>query len=214
MPNPGPNSKTNTPGDALGPIPSPPVTIGDDVALEQLTADQIRARLAARERDLKYHVAALKHEAATVLDDVVVDGRPLMDRIREKPLVAFGAAAAAGALIGMLLGLRARAKRRAPVPEDHIEFIRARLAVALDEAAAKVAEGTSVEDAMQSSMKSVPAVFGDSKPFEPHRTAKQSAFDVALQSALGFGVKAVMDQVIRRYTDSDGTLDALADAAD
>lgn len=214
MSNPGPNSKTNTPANTLGPIPGPPVNIGDDVALEQLTADQIRARLAARERDLKYHVAALKHEAATVLDDVVVDGRPLMDRIRERPAVALGIAAATGAVVGSLFGLRARAKRRAPVPEDHIEFIRARLATALDEAAAKVARGTSVEDAMQSSMSSVPAVFGDSRAPESYHTARQGAFDVAFKSALGFGLKAVVDYLIRRFTDSDGTVDALTDAAD
>ena len=213
MPTPGPNSKTQTPGPSLGPIPSPPVTVGDGVALDQLTADQIRARLAARERDLKYHVAALKHEAATVLDDVVVDGRPLMDRIREKTGLALGVAAAAGAFVGMLFGLRARAKRRVSPPEDHVEFVRARLALALDEAAGRVARGASVEEAMQASMATVPAVFGDVQVPEHHREARQTALDVALQTAVGFGVKTAMDLAIRRYTNSDGAVDALADAA-
>ena len=213
MSTPGPNSKTDA-QTTLGPIPSPPVTVGDDVALDQLTADQIRARLAARERDLKYHVAALKHEATTVFDDVVVDGRPLMDRIREKPRLAVGVTAAAGAFVGMLLGLRARAKRRVTPPEDHVEFVRARLAVALDEAAGRVARGASVEKAMQASMATVPAVFGDVKvPEHHHRAARQTALDVALQTAIGFGVKTAMDLAVRRYTPSDGTIDAITDAA-
>ena len=215
MPTPGPNSKTNTPENALGPIPGPPVDVGDDVALDQLTADQIRARLAARERDLQYHVAALKHEASTLFDDVVVDGRPLMDRIREKTALAVGAAAGAGALVGVVLGVAARIRRRPPEPEDHVEFVRARLALALDQAADRVARGASVEEAMEKSMATVPAVFGDVKvPEGHHRTSKQTALDVAVQTAIGFGVKTAMDLAIRRYTGADGTFDALADAVD
>ncbi len=214
MPTPGPNSKTNALDKTLGPIPGPPVDVGDDVDLDSLTADQIRARLAARERDLKYHVEALKHEAQTVFDDVNVGGRPLMDRIRQRPVAAVGLAAAAGALVGVLLGLRKRAKRRPARTEDHVEFVRARLDLALDRAAERVARGASVEKAMQASMATVPAVFGDVKAPEAHHTSHQTALDVALQTAVGFGVKTAMDLAIRRFSDSDGTFDALADAAD
>lgn len=217
MATPGPNSKTKAiEKNEVGPIPSPPVDIGGGVSLDQLTPEQIKARLAVRERDLQYHVAALKHEATTVFDGVVVDGRPLMDRIRERPDLYLGGAAAVGTLVGTLLGLWARARRRPAEPEDHVEFVRARLDLAVDRAAERVARGASVEQAMEASMATVPAVFGDVR--RPERLSlkgpNQTAFDVAVQTAIGFGVKAVMDVLVRRYTDSDGTLDALVDATD
>ena len=214
MPTPGPNAKTAALEPALGAIPGPPAAAGDGVSLDTLTPEEIKARLAARERDLKYHVEALKHEAATVLDDVNVGGRPLMDIIRQRKQIALAAGAGVGALVGIVLGLRARAKRRPPQGEDHVEFVRARLALALDEAAERVARGETVDQAMRRSMKAVPAVFGDSKPPQPAHHGKQTLTDVALTTAIGFAVKTVMDLAVRRYTPSDGTFDAIADAAD
>ncbi len=214
MSNPGPNSKTSALEPNLGPIPGRPAGLGNDVGLDTLTPDEIRARISARERDLKYHVEALKHEATTVLDDVNVGGRPLMDIIRQRKQIALAAGAGVGALVGMVLGLRARAKKRPPNDEDHIAFVRARLASALDEAAERVARGDTVDEAMRRSMKSMPAVFGDSKKPEPSHHGKQTLLDVALTTAIGFGVKTAMDLAVRRYTDSDETFEALADAAD
>ena len=214
MSTPGPNSKTSALEPSLGPIPGRPAGLGNDVSLDTLTPDEIRARIQARERDLKYHVEALKHEATTVLDDVNVGGRPLMDIIRQRKPIALAAGAGSGALVGIVLGLRARAKKRPPQDEDHIEFVRARLAVALDEAAERVARGDTVDQAMQRSMKTVPAVFGDSKKPEPSLSSKQTLLDVALTTAIGFAVKTAMDLAVRRYTDSDETFEALADATD
>lgn len=213
MPKPGPNSKLSALEPALGPIPGRPSSLGNDVSLDTLTPDEIKARLAARERDLKYHIQALKHEATTVLDDVNVGGRPVMDIIRQRKQIALAAAASSGALIGLLWGLRARAKRRPEPGEDHIEFVRARLAIAVDEAAERVASGETVDEAMKRSMKTMPAVFGDSKRVRPVN-AKQTLTDVALTTAIGFAVKMVLDQAARRFTDSDGTFDVLADAVD
>lgn len=212
MSTPGPNSKTKALEPALGPIPSPPVDIGGHDSLDTLTAEEIRARLAARERDLRYHVQALKHEATAVLDDVNVGGRPVMDWIRQRQPAALGAAASVGALLGIALGLRARARRRPEPIGDHIEFVRARLTVAVDEAARRVARGEPVDEAMERSMKAVPAVFGDAQRPEPAQT-NQTLTNVALTTAVGFGVKTALDYAVRRYTSSDGAVDAVVDRA-
>ena len=210
---PGPTSKTSAIEPALGPIPGPPTVLGQGASLDTLTPDEIKARLAARERDLKYHIQALKHEATTVLDDIVVDGQPLIDRIRQRPAAAFGGAAAVGALLGVLLGLRSRSKHRIEPPEAHILFVQARMDAAIDEAAHRVARGESVDAAMQRSMKTMPAVFCDSKPPKPIH-GRQTLTDVAMTTAMGFAVKTALDMLTKRFTDSDETFEALAEAAE
>ena len=212
MPKPGPLSPTSPLETGPRAIPSA-LAPEDDISKAHLTADEVRMRLKARERDIQYHIEALKHEAAAVLDDVVVDGRPLIDRVRERPVEATVIAAGTGLLLGALAGLRARAKRR-PDPDD-IDFVRARLAVALDDAAHRVAEGADVERAIRGAMASVPVAYADGSDMPPKpKSSSRQAFDVALQTAAGFGVKAVLDVVIRRYTSHSGTLDALGDAAE
>ncbi len=214
MPNPGPNSKTSALEPTLGAIPGRPASLGNDVSLDTLTPDEIKARLAARERDLKYHIEALKHEATSVLDDVNVGGRPLMDLIRQRKQIALAAGAAAGSLLGLVWGLRARAKRRPEPTGDHIEFVRARLDAAVEEAAGRVARGESVDEAMKRSMKAMPAVFGDSKPPRPAQNQHQTLTNVALTTAMGFAVKTALDLATKRFTDSDETFEAIAEAVD
>ncbi|MEM6287640.1 MAG: hypothetical protein AAF845_10830, partial [Bacteroidota bacterium] len=117
----GPNATTGALKPALGSVPSPPVTVDGGVSLDALSAEELEQRLEARERDLKSHLAALRHEAVTIADDVNIGGRPLMDIIRAQPVVAVATAVATGALLGVLLGARARAKRR-PALDDGIDF--------------------------------------------------------------------------------------------
>ena len=210
MATPGPNSKTTALEDTLGPIPGPPVDVGEGVALDQLTPEQIRARLAARERDIKYHVAALKHEATTVLDDVNVGGRPLMDLIRQRKPIALGAGAAVGAVVGILLGLRARSKRKPAPSEDHVEFVRARLALALDRAAERVARGASVDQAHAGvdghGPRRVRRRQGAAAAPPPRLVTGRPRSTWLVQTAIGFGVKTAMDYWRPgRWTDSEGS---------
>ena len=210
MPAPGPNSPTKALEAGPRSLPSP-LAADDDLSKIHLTADEVRRRLVARERDIQYHLDALKHETLSVLDDVNIDGRPLMDRIRQRPEVAVALAAGTGALLGALLGVRARVKRR-PETADHVDFVQARLAVALDEAAHRVARGAEVESAIRQSMETVPVAYGDaSGASQQARSSTREAVDVAVKTAIGFGVKALMDVVIRKYTGHDGTIDALTD---
>ena len=210
MPAPGPNSPTKALEAGPRSLPSA-LAADDDLSKIHLTADEVRRRLVARERDIQYHLDALKHETLSVLDDVNIDGRPLMDRIRQRPEVAVALAAGTGALLGVLLGVRARWKRR-PETADHVDFVQARLAVALDEAAHRVAQGAEVETAIRRSMEAVPVAYSDgSGAAQQARSSTREAVDVAVKTAVGFGVKALMDVAIRRYTGHDGTIDALTD---
>lgn len=213
-PTPGPNTPTQSALPDVGPIPGPPVTVGNDVDLETLTPEQIRARLQARERDMKYHVAALKHEALTVADDVNIGGRPLLDIIRAQPLRAAAIGVGTGALLGLLLGLRARAKRR-PVTDDEIDFVRARLAVSVEDAARRVARGQDTEDALRSSMRTMPVIYHESAgAAEQAQRSTSGVIDVVVKSALGFAAKAAADQLTQRLTGHEETFAAMADAAD
>lgn len=213
MPKPGPLSPTKPLESGPRSLPSA-LDPDDDLSKAHLTADQVRQRLTARERDIQYHLDALRHEALAVLDDVNVGGRPLIDRIRQRPVQAALAAAAAGALVGLLAGLRARSKGR-PAPEDHVDFVRARLSVALDDAAHRVARGEEVEAALRGSMATMPVVYGDAAGgAEQARSSAREAVDVAVKSAIGFGAKSLMDLVIQRYTGHEETFSALSDAAD
>lgn len=211
---PGPATPTRAADAFTAPIPSPPVQVGDDVALDQLSPDEIRARLAARERDLKYHVQALRHEAATVIDDVNVGGRPLMDIIRGNPVLSVVTAVGTGALVGLVLGLRARAKRRPPT-DDEIDFVRARLALALEDAAQRVAAGTSVEVALRRSLDTVPVMYADASEVEPApRSTRHQVFDVVMTSVAGFAAKSALDLLTQRLTGHEETFSAVADAVD
>ena len=211
MPTPGPNSPTKALDSGPDSIPSV-ITREDHVSMVHLSAEEIRQQLLARERDIKFRLDALKHEALSVLDDVNVEGRPLGDRIRERPLAFVGGAAGVGATVGILLGLRARAKRR-PDPDDQIDFIRARLALALDDAARRVAGGAGVDEALRDSMDTMPVAYSaapEPSTSGPHR---RQALDLLVKSAAGFAIKAVVDVLVSRFSPHEEVLAALADEA-
>ncbi|WP_412067454.1 hypothetical protein [Rubrivirga sp. IMCC43871] len=209
MSNPGPNTPTKSleTGPRSLPLSASP---GDNASKVHLTADEVRAQLRARERDIQYRLDALKHEAMAVIDDVNVGGRPLSDYIRQRPLEIVGGTAGAAVLLGMLWGLRKRAKRR---PEaDQFDLVRARIDVAIEEAALRVSRGADTETALMQAMPVVPAMYAKrNSKTEQASSSTREAIDVAVKTAIGFGVKAAMDVLIRRYTDADGTIDALSD---
>ncbi len=213
-PTPGPASPAREVEAFTGAVPGPLAMAGDDVSLDQLSPEEIRARILARERDMKHHVEALKHEALAVIDDVNVGGRPLMDVIRGNPIVALAATAGAGALVGLLVGLRARAKRRPPA-DDEIDFVRARLALAIEDASQRVAEGARMEDALKKSMNTVPMMYGDPSTLPPReRSTRKQALDVVVTSAAGFAAKTALDMITKRLTGHEETFAAVADATD
>lgn len=202
----GPTTPTETP---TPPLPSRDIRTASRMDLASMTPDDIQAQIVARERDMKYQIQALKGELVDVLEDVNVAGRPLSDRIREKPLQALGLAGGVGALLGLTWGLVKRARRR-PAPDDGLDFTRARLSFLIDEAAYKVAKGTTAEDALRATARVTPAVYADRDPRAPvPRTPAQQALGLAFNTALGFGIKTALDMLTKKLTDQSETFEAL-----
>ena len=196
-------------------LPAPPVTIGDGTDLSQLSADDLQARLAARERDIKFRIDALKHEALSIAEDVNIGGRPLMDRVRERPLAALGLMIGAGATLGLLWGLGKRARRR-PDPNDREDVIRYHVATMLDAAAARVARGATADDAIAAEVRKRPVVFvpnDDETRIKPALSSSRQAADAAFKTAAGIAVKTVADVLTKRFTGHEEVFEAMADDA-
>lgn len=198
------------------PLPSPPVELADGVDLASLSAEDLQDRLKARRRDIQFRVDALKHELVQVAEDVNVGGRPLMDRVRERPVAALGFALASGATLGLLWGIGKRARRR-PGPDHAAEIIRFHTARMLESAATRVARGASVDDAIHEEVRRHPVVF---VPADEEPVVKQAAsstrqiVDTALKTAVGIGVKTGLDQLTKRLTGHEETFEAIKDASD
>lgn len=210
-PTPGPSTPTRDAQPVLA-IPAPLVPT-QDLDLSSLSPEELQGQLLARERDMKFRLAAIRHEVSALGDDVSLGGRPVLDIIRDKKELAIAAAAGVGALVGVLLALRARAKRR-PEHDDELEFVRARLSTLLDEAAYRVAMGkSSAEDALRHTLKTTPVIYTERQPVEA--AAKSSlgqTTDVLVKAVVGFAAKAAADLITQRVTGHEHVGDALADA--
>ena len=159
---------------------------------------ELRARLDARERSIQQHLSALEHEVTTV-SDVTVAGRPLPDAIRSGGLRYPALVLAGGLLLGLLLGLRKRGRRQPERPE-HDEFLRLYAASVLDAAARRVARGEATDAAIEKTLRRRPPLVYY-RPTEPERRGTLAeTWDVAVKSALGFGVKAGLDTLAQRIT--------------
>ena len=197
-------------------LPSPSVPIGEEEPLSELSADELQARLLARRRDIQFRIEAIKQEVVQIGEDVNVGGRPLMDRVRERPWAVLGLAAAGGATLGLLWGLGKRA-RRMPDPDLASDVIRVHTAALLESAAKRVSRGASLDDALAEEARRRPVVF---VPADEQPVAKQAAsstrqvVDTALKTAVGIGVKTGLDQLTQRLTGHEEVFNALEDAAE
>ena len=211
---PGPGSQLADSVDR-SPMPIPPALDDDGVDLSMLSAEDLRARILARERDMKFRVDALKHEVMTVGEDLNVGGRPAMDIVREDPVRAVAVAAGGGLLVGIVLGIVSRLRHR-PEPDHGLEAVQVRLAHLIDDAARRVARGTSAEEALRATTRGLPVY---AQPASPGKTATaqasssiRQAVDMAVKSAVGFAIKASTDQLTRKLTGKSDTLQAVAEA--
>ena len=126
--------------------PATPV-LQPEEPLDGLSAAELKSRLDARQRDLQFRVRALGQELGLVADDVVIGDRPLIDRVRQRPLAAVGLALAAGATLGLLWGFGKRARRR-PDPDFAGDLIRYHTAALVRAASRRVARGETTDDAI------------------------------------------------------------------
>ncbi|MEM1056418.1 MAG: hypothetical protein AAGI52_12925 [Bacteroidota bacterium] len=182
--------------------------------LKGLSSADLKSRLDARQRDLTFHVRALGQELGLVADDVVVGERPLLDRVRERPLAALGLALAAGATLGLLWGFGRRARKR-PGPDLAADVIRYHSVAFREAAARRVARGAKVEDALAEEARRRPVVFvpADEQPaILEEKSSTRQLIDTALKTAVGIGVKTASDQLTKKLTGHEETFEALQDA--
>lgn len=210
-----PTLPTSTPPD--GALASPPVRVPEridpDHDLTPLPSREIRARLAARERDIKFHLESLKHEVTTVAG-VTVGGRPLPDVAREHAVRNALIAAGVGLALSVLRGLRKRAKRR-PDPDTEVDLARLRLSIALEDAARRVVRGADADAALRRSLRTVPVMYGDTTDVgETSESTSRKVIDVVATTVAGFAAKMAMDEVTKRFTPHEEVFAALADAVD
>ena len=176
------------------------------------TSVELRARLDAREHSIRQHLAALEQEVTTV-SDVTVNGQPLPDVIRDRPLRYAGLCLAGGLALGLLWGLRKRARYRPERPE-HDEFLRRYTASFIEAAAKRVARGEDVEAAIEKTLRRRPPLihYAPEAPARPGALA--GGWDVAVKTAMGFGVKTGLDLLARRFTGKDELFSAVHEAAE
>lgn len=207
---PGPDSQLADAVDT-SPMPISPALVDDGVDLKMLTPEEIRVRLTARERDMKFRVDALKREVMTVGEDITFDGRPLFDVVRGAPLQTIAIVGGSGIFVGVILGLLARRRKRLE-PDFGALAMRARVASMIDEAADYVRRGHSADDAIRRSTKSFPVYMPQAPAAnEAAAQAKSSvrqAVDFAVKSAAGFAVKAATDQVKKSMSGGGDAADA------
>ena len=179
---------------------------------QDYTVDQLRELVEAREQDIRDRLQSLQHELTTVAD-ITVDGKPLPDYIRARPFYHTGLALAGGLVLGLLTGFRARAKRR-PEMDEREEVLRTYAAFLLDDAAYKVAGGEQADPAVRKALSKRPPLVYYEPPPPPKRSSVGETLDVAVKTALGFGIKFGLDRLAQKYTHEDELFSAVKEAAD
>ncbi|NNF56663.1 MAG: hypothetical protein HKN04_00335 [Rhodothermaceae bacterium] len=174
------------------------------------TSVELKQRLETTGRSIEARMDALHHELTTVAD-ITVAGRPILDHVRERPLYFAGLSLAGGLVMGLLSGTRARAKRR-PEMDEHTEVLRLYTAYLLDEAADRVARGKRTDEAIGRTLKRRPPLISYEPPPPPRRSTLGETFDVAVKTAMGFGVKMALDRLGQRLTGEEEITEAVKEA--
>ncbi len=198
------------PGNAsVEPRPKREVVISKDESL-----DDLRARLEARETGIRDHLAGLKAELTT-LDDFAVGGRPLLDHVRADPMRAVAYSAAGGAVVGVLAGLVSRWRREEASDEE--QTLRLFTTAMMDDAAEFAAHGDDLKQALRkAARRHAPTIYlaAPGSAGTQARGAIREGFDLALKSAMGFGVKMAMDMLSKRLTGTPEVFTATQEASD
>ena len=162
---------------------------------------ELRARLDARAQSISDRLSTLQHEVTTVTD-VTVGGQPLPDFLRARAVLYAGLTLAGGLALGLLSGFRARAARR-PELDEKVEVLRLYNALLIDDAAKRVARGETPDEAVEQVLRRRPPIVYHAPPAPSPRSTLSETFDVAVKTAMGFGVKMALDRLAQRFTNED-----------
>lgn len=181
----------------------------DDAKKKTLTQHQLRAELEARKHRLDHHLSGLRSELTVA--DVNVGGRPILDYVREQPLLVAGIAVGVGAVAGLVTGLMGR---EAPEePSDFDLWIGAYLDDLVDDAGSRVQRGEGADVALRKALRRRAPVIVMEPEAEPVKARAGSMFSVLLNTALGFGVKFALDRMAREMVGEDEIVEAMHKAS-
>ncbi len=167
--------------------------------------DELRERLEGRERSIHRHLEGLKQEVTTIAD-VNVGGRPVLDYVREQPLLAAGVAVGVGLVAGLVTGLMGR--ETPEEPSDYDLLMSAYLNDVVDDAGSRVLDGDDSDAALRRALRRrAPVIVVEAE--DPVKQKASSMFGVLLNTALGFGVKFALDRMAHELTGEDEIVDAL-----
>jgi hypothetical protein len=159
-----------------------------DQKTEKPSAATLRAALNARETSIKRRLDALQVEAQQVPQTV-------KRNVYRNPLVSVGGSLLGGVVTGLLLG---GIGKRKPTAEDrHRDLIESYIDAVAEDARVRVKKGDDVTDAIRKVLgKRTPVVIVEGAQVGSHPGVFASTLDLVLKTAVGFGVKILMDRAI------------------
>ena len=157
---------------------------------------------------MRLHLEGLKNEVTVA--DVNVGGRPVLDYVRDEPLLAVGIAAGVGLFAGLVTGLMGR--ETPEEPGEHDLLMSAYLDDLMDDAGSRVRRGEESQVALRKALRRRAPVVVLESPEQPVKERTASIFGAMVNTALGFGVKLAMDRIAQELTGEDEIVHALEDA--
>lgn len=153
------------------------------------SADELRAALEARGEQISRRVEAIQEEVARVPGEVG-------EAIVRNPLVSVAVSLGAGLAVGLLIGGIGR--RKAKLPAAHQALVHDYLDALADEARTLIRRGEDAGSAIRRALgKHTPIVVTMGQPdLQTPSGFMRTAFDMAVKTALGFGVKVALDKLM------------------
>lgn len=158
----------------------------DATPSRSLTRSEIEAQLRQRSEQMMARLDALQGEVTTI-------GDALKEAVVRSPFVAVGGAIAAGWLVGLMLGGRRR-KRQWTGRKAHRALVEQYVEALVADVRHRVVRGAEAGEAVEKALKDrVPLIVVDSGERQGRRGLFGEFAIMALQTGLGFGMKAIAD---------------------
>ena len=183
------------------------------------SADEIQQAMRRRIESIQRRADALKSEMN--VQGLTLKDQPAPEWVTSNPEKVALAAAGVGTALAIVTGIPGKLRRRREKrqrQEDQSDVLRYYLDAVVDDAARRRVEGgvaTSAEGAMHEAIRaSGPVIYAPTEPEPTARGTLRQAFDLAFKTALGFAVKALMDELIQKLTGEEELFEALSNADD
>lgn len=136
-----------------------------------------------RERRIERHVTALQDEVTTLVP-------ALGHSVMRHPLVKVGGALAAGLVVGLIVGGRRSGRRET----EHRVLMAQYVEGVAEEARRRIRRGQDPAEAVRKALDGrAPVIIYETEPASEHMGFFRRTLDIALRSALGFGITAAFN---------------------